>query len=110
MLISEFLKNQISKIEQLIVSNQSDFTSALETALSKSLEYCIQLANIPNDELFRIMMEFYHDMTYYIMVTTKGKSIFLNTGDQDLINLQQNDFFLKNSVVRTKIFQAFSKK
>lgn len=110
MLLSEFLKNQISKIEQLIVSNPNDFTNTLETTLSKTLEYCIQLANIPNDELFKVMMEFWHDITYYIMVSSKGKSMFLNTGDESLISLQQNDFFLKNSTIRTRTFPEFCKK
>ena len=109
MLISEFLKNQISKIENLIVNNPNDFTRTLQAALEKSLEFLIQLSNIPEGEVFKITMDFWHDFTYYIMVSTKGKALFSKTGDQSLINLQQNDLLLKNSELRTKVFPTACK-
>lgn len=106
MLLSDFLKNQIKKLESLIVNNPSEFSRTLETALDKALDYLIQLANIPNDELFRIMMEFWHEFTYYVMVTTKGKDLFAKTGDQNLMNLQ-NDLLLKNSGLRNTMFPTY---
>ena len=106
LLLSDFLKNQIRNVENLIVNNPNDFTNALETALDKALDYLIQLSNIPNDELFRVMMEFWHEFTYYIMVTMKGKDIFAKTGDKNLMNLQ-NDVLLKNSGIRSTMFPKY---
>jgi exportin-1 len=63
----------------------------------------IQLSNIPNDELFRVMMEFWHEFTYYILVTMKGKEMFAKTGDITLMNLQ-NDRLVQSSPLRTVTF------
>lgn len=106
LLLSEFLKNQIQKVETLITNNPNQFTSNLQIATAKSLDYLIQLSNIPNDELFRVMMEFWHDFTYYILVTTKGKDMFSGTGDQNLMNLQTDSLVL-NSALRTDIFPTY---
>mmetsp|Transcript_43487 Transcript_43487/g.51190 ORF Transcript_43487/g.51190 Transcript_43487/m.51190 type:complete len:221 (-) Transcript_43487:594-1256(-) len=106
MLLTEFLRNQIDKIENLIVNNQNEFTSVLEGTLVKALDYLIQLSNIPKDELFKVMMEFWHDFTYFIMVTTKGKDIFSKTGDMALIGLQ-NDLLIKNSTLRVETFPQY---
>ena len=106
MLLTEFLRNQIEKVETIISNHGNEYASVLEGTLIKSLEYLIQLTNIPNDELFKVMIEFWHDFTYYIMVTTKGKDLFSRTGDMNLINLQ-NDLLLKNSSLRAEIFPSF---
>lgn len=106
LLLSEFLKNQIQKIETLITNNPNPFTSNLQIATAKSLDYLIQLSNIPNDELFRVMMEFWHDFTYYILVTTKGKDMFSVTGDQSLMSLQTDSLVL-HSTLRTEIFPTY---
>ena len=103
LLLSEFLKNQIEKVENLIVNNPNPFTANLQIAVVKSLDYLIQLSNIPNDELFRVMMEFWHEFTYYILVTMKGKEMFAKTGDITLMNLQ-NDRLVQSSPLRTVTF------
>ena len=106
LLLSEFLKNQIERIETLVTTNPNQFTVNLQIATAKSLDYLIQLSNIPNDELFRVMMEFWHDFSYYIMVTTKGKDLFAKTGDQNLMNLQNETLDLK-SRLRTETFPTY---
>lgn len=106
LLLSEFLKNQIERIETLITNNPNQFTMNLQIATAKSLDYLIQLSNIPNDELFRVMMEFWHDFAYYIMVTTKGKDLFAKTGDQSLISLQNERLDL-SSPLRTETFPMY---
>lgn len=106
MLLTEFLRNQIQKVETIISNHANEYSSVLEGTLIKSLEYLIQLTNIPNDELFKVMVEFWHDFSYYIMVTTKGKDIFSRTGDTNLIGLQ-NDLLLKNSTLRAEVFPTY---
>ena len=103
LLLSEFLKNQIERIETLIVGNQNEATNNLQIAVMKALDYLIQLSNIPNDELFKVMMEFWYDFTYYLMVSMKGKTLFSKTGDENLMNLQ-NDRLILNSPLRTECF------
>jgi exportin-1 len=103
LLLSEFLKNQIKKIESLLTFNgQTDFAGKLQIAIAKALDYLIQLSNIPNDELFRVMMEFWNEFTYYVMVSTKGREMFRGL-DENLMNLQ-NDSLLINSPLRSEIF------
>ena len=106
MLLTEFLRNQMKKIETIIANHANEYSSVLEGTLIKALEYLVQLTRIPNDELFKVMIEFWHDFTYYVMVTAKGKDIFSGTGDMELINLQ-NDIFLKNSTLRSEIFPSY---
>jgi hypothetical protein len=107
LLISEFLKNQIKNIETLVTnSGQNDFAVNLQMATEKALDYLIQLSNIPNDELFRVMMEFWHDFTYHIMVTSRGRDIFSKTGDTNLMSLQ-NDQLVGNSAFRAETFPMY---
>lgn len=110
LMLSEFLKNQISKIEILVVENPNEFTENIAIALGRALDYLIQLSNIPNDELFRVMMEFWHEFTYYIMVSSKGKDLFSKTGDISLINLQQKTVILNYSTIRRDLFPKVLKR
>lgn len=106
--LSEFLKNQMEKVESLITFNEnpSDFSANLQGAVSKALDYIVQLSNIQLSELFKTMMEFWHEFTYYLLIATKGRAIFSQTGDSTLINLQTNKLVI-NPVLRVEVFPLY---
>jgi hypothetical protein len=48
----------------------------LRECTKQSLNYLIQLSKIPEDELFKICLEFWHYFANDIMMKTRGSALF----------------------------------
>ena len=106
--LSEFLKNQMEKVELLTTfnPNPNQDTINLQIAVGKALDYLIQLSNIQLNELFKTMMEFWHKFTEYLVIAIKGKTLFSETGDSTLINMFNNRP-VANQTLRDEIFPIY---
>ncbi len=52
----------------------------------------VQLSNIPEDELFKICLDFWHFFCYNVMMKTKGNQYFDNFAGMNFGNLLNNSF------------------
>lgn len=48
----------------------------LQQCVQKALEYLVQLSNIPEDELFKICLDFWHVFCNNVMMKVKGDQYF----------------------------------
>jgi hypothetical protein len=48
----------------------------LRSCTKLGLEYLVQLSQIPEDELFKICLEFWHFLAHDIMMKTQGSALF----------------------------------
>lgn len=73
MAITGTLKQHISLIEQTCnVTESNSNIDALRNYTQKSLQYIVQMTNIPGEEeLFKICLDFWHFFTYDILQKTQ---------------------------------------
>ena len=71
--ISAVLKSNIDLIEHTTNSmEQNQNILFLQQCVQQSLTFLTQLSRIPEDELFKICLEFWHFFAYNTMLKTKG--------------------------------------
>lgn len=76
MAITGTLKQHVSLIEQTCnVTEANSNIDALRNYTQKGLEYLVQMTNIPEDELFKICLDFWHFFTLDILQKTQ-KNLF----------------------------------
>lgn len=75
--ISAVLKGNLTVIEETTnVAEANQNIEFLRQCTHKALEVMTQLSNIPEDELFKICLDFWHFFTYDILMKTKGNQYF----------------------------------
>lgn len=92
LLITEFLKNHLEQIEQIIYEKGEDpIVKELMLTISRGLEYLIQLSNIPDDEIFRFMMEYWKDFTHHALIKIKGNEFYSVDMQQNMMKTQDSN-------------------
>jgi len=75
--ISAVLKNNMVQIEQATnMMETNEQVNLLRECTKHSLVYLIQLSKIPEDELFKICLEFWHFFANDVMMKTRGSALF----------------------------------
>ena len=70
LLLSGFLKNNLRRLEEVCeAAPMSETTHAFEASIKQGLFYMLQMSSIPEDELFKICVEFWNFFTYHVFVT-----------------------------------------
>lgn len=60
----------------MTMDSTNQVVNTLREVVKQSLEYMTQLSRIPEDELFKICLEFWHFFCYNTMIKTKGNQYF----------------------------------
>jgi exportin-1 len=77
LLLTTFMQGQIDLIEEMLSSIQANpkAIAILLNKASQALIYIMQLSNIPNDEIFKICVEFWNFISSYVYDKVANESI-----------------------------------
>lgn len=77
--ISSVLRNNLDLIEEMTnITEMNQNTLMLVNTTQQGLTYLVQLSNIPEDELFKISMNFWHFFANDVLSKTKPISLVMN--------------------------------
>lgn len=87
------LKTNIDLIEEMTNTMEPNPNILfLQQCVQRALEYMCQLSRIPEDELFKICLDFWFFFCYNVMMKTRGNQFFDNLGGMNFGSLLNNSF------------------
>lgn len=76
MAISSVLRNNLDLIEEMTnLTQMNENTQMLVVSVQTGLNYLIQLSHVPEEELFKICMSFWHFISQDVLNKTRPQSL-----------------------------------